>query len=1840
MYIPTVRVVLDSRGVETMPETFTIPKKKSVDLYQAITENSRQGKDLIRELKQTVIEDGHKLQFSNLRLVHSPCDVQYAAWRRERRCARYSAAELEQKYGFRVVSSEEEARQLCEKGLRVGDLLKSSTSCLGDPKFGVYLNRCIMSAVDIAGYRRGKSVSLVVFKVTRGRVKTVTPSDINSRRRSSSRPKHTALLDPTPNFDCHVARPGSAMHQSLLFLYEFSEDGTPSKNPRHCCPHAVVDVTLIAQDVPSASSQNPVRHHAAFPSEWEGTMSFTEDEQTLVELSTMDPSKECFMKVPAFRDEVQLHCVLPRSALAEIIPLSHLDELTKTSKPHVHQGGMTAQWLHVILNHPHEYARGVLCDRGCVQVGGVGERDELMVLLCGTGECSSRPFVLWLCFELDAVPSALSVLQECYAHSHVYLEKLNLREIDGSPTSAHMQTRCRNASLGDSNDAEVEKLPVSSRQTKGACLRYSQDKVIHGMTFEHDNSPVSRLPAAETDRGYIVPEVSLSADASLYSSQGVTAAERERGEWYCDIGLQLPSTGTDNCFPADNSEDEGTAWMQTDTQDCTTVFNTASGEWEDAPVFTEGQEFVATSPQKPTAEVLWDDGYQHNISSDGVPMLSEEPLPGCGTNQNGSDNGKFNFNQAHECSGLYNCARDRNEFRGMAIFSSSTKDVAPMSISSEHSGQSVLYNSYQTDRDDAVVDFPYPSPPPNMASRAAVEKSQSTCDQRWSDCGTDSPQDFRYDVPLSAGASISDHASPSSLPAEHEFPDDRRDLMHAPLQQLVQWHYHVQQPPRDLQQQQQQQQQQQDYQDHHQQQQQEVQQHPYQQQRREMQDQEYQDHRQQQQDDYQDHHQQQQQDFQDYPQQQQQEVQQHPYQQQQREVQDQEYQDHHQQQQQDYQDHHQQQQEEVQQHLYKWQHQALNIADSRYLLQQNHPEAMDIRPEGTLSSELYGSGGAPPANCKFVFNQCTESIAVSSQVKGGVVAAVDYTDEQSSVDMDIESQDEETLVHPWESPLYKVVDDKICNSGDVSDMNFNYLLQSGFLSRILTSCGESNVAVRARASQDPALENRFRYLLNKLWNSLSGAEVPHIQAAIGVALSQMSQPTPIPEPPLPTTSPISPPSPPPALPRDSPPPLPPSPPPPPPPPYAAVTPKRPPSHSKRAVPETGPDSLCLSPVTPVSPASAVAELLAAMRKSKSTPGSPDKDTGSSNAGKKQPEKRGDLSSTDPVPCLLSPSHTMPKATRECSQCEQHSPEKCIPVPAISPPTKKVCTTVPVSPATQKVPVRSSLSSPITVRRMRIAKAPAKPVEVAKKVATNTKVGPLSGSACRNASELSASVCSSSGSGSACRSVIEVSTRGDPSSGPACRSASKVSARGCPSSGPACGSASEVSASLPPVTRDKPTDSAKTTPVTHAVGAPQKDPSPACPVPVTTRQRQTDRSHAAEASCVPEEASGVCCSARKVIALAPGNLHISPPLLTSASITEPVNVSSKLNCGQVSSPCTQTAEKTRTIATTESQRRSTSSSSPTSSSARPKPILRTVSGLTKSMEKSRKGLPDRTGGTTTTTIATTSVISSSVSASTTTTTIAADVKVSCRLNFDVCPTMEARKSSSAPAAGRTVPLKRSITSSDTITIAVSRSSSEPNSASKEKLSVHKARPLLSKLPSHYNRSSHGHKAPSDYRPHVPLRSEQQPHVAGGNVKRSNRPLLPSRYIKSDSCGRSPNEYRRHITVRSEEEKRCVEDFSSALGSRARSRSPYYERGMHYATPVGECDRNRHSNSYYNTTNLEVNDYQRRHGRHSPAAEEGTYYDMGLPYHSPRSNRQRSPLLVRRDMGIRRTVPNRR
>ncbi|XP_040452793.1 protein TASOR 2 isoform X2 [Falco naumanni] len=212
-------------------------------------------------------QDG--FQYSQAILVEN--DVfrsELKAFAQAKEAAGYSQEELEETFAFLLFDNEEEAKEVCQTGLRVNS---SSISTLGDPAKGVYISK-YADCLHPRPWYHGKSGYIVICKLIKGKVKVISENYT------------TSYTCPSPGYDCHVAlsrnnTPSKTSHcqafeQSQYYVYEVS-DGSTAERPRQICPYIVIACRYRElKEMPVLSIESlPELNHKVLYCPWRGELS-------------------------------------------------------------------------------------------------------------------------------------------------------------------------------------------------------------------------------------------------------------------------------------------------------------------------------------------------------------------------------------------------------------------------------------------------------------------------------------------------------------------------------------------------------------------------------------------------------------------------------------------------------------------------------------------------------------------------------------------------------------------------------------------------------------------------------------------------------------------------------------------------------------------------------------------------------------------------------------------------------------------------------------------------------------------------------------------------------------------------------------------------------------------------------------------------------------------------------------------------------------------------------------------------------------------------------------------------------------------------------------------------------------------------------------------------------------------------------------------------------------------------------------------------------------------------------------------------------------------------------
>ncbi|XP_039189587.1 testis-expressed protein 15 isoform X2 [Crotalus tigris] len=226
---------------------FTIPKKPpDKDFLTECPANKRDYSEIKQRLNENCLDIQCHLeslwQFHKIEMVHNKdLEEEFIAKRTELREEGKQDKELS---SFLVVSRDE-VPQICQHGLCTTGHSINIMKELGNPQLGVYLFRYVDIALNYASKHSFPVENIIIFRVLLGKVKKVQPPKSQKK----------IVLDPTPNFDCHMSRIHPSLKDSLedqatgslVYFYEYNEDSKPVDKPRQCLPYAVIHVKSVNQ---------------------------------------------------------------------------------------------------------------------------------------------------------------------------------------------------------------------------------------------------------------------------------------------------------------------------------------------------------------------------------------------------------------------------------------------------------------------------------------------------------------------------------------------------------------------------------------------------------------------------------------------------------------------------------------------------------------------------------------------------------------------------------------------------------------------------------------------------------------------------------------------------------------------------------------------------------------------------------------------------------------------------------------------------------------------------------------------------------------------------------------------------------------------------------------------------------------------------------------------------------------------------------------------------------------------------------------------------------------------------------------------------------------------------------------------------------------------------------------------------------------------------------------------------------------------------------------------------------------------------------------------------------
>ncbi|GFR61956.1 protein TASOR [Elysia marginata] len=217
---------------------FTIPRLKKIkrDLLTELSLESHECQnDILAPLRKSfhfhASNSSH--EFLKVQAVHNPDLVaKYLDRRKDMKSNGYSDSLVSDTVAFIPVENALQIEQLCKEGIKCGN---QKLSGLGVTHMAVHA--CKHADIMTPLKPKGGERILIAVKVIKGRVKTVLCRGVGCE------------LEPTPNYDCHIAKsnldqpamqsPHLLFYSSQLYLYEYG-DFDVEEFPRQILPFAVI----------------------------------------------------------------------------------------------------------------------------------------------------------------------------------------------------------------------------------------------------------------------------------------------------------------------------------------------------------------------------------------------------------------------------------------------------------------------------------------------------------------------------------------------------------------------------------------------------------------------------------------------------------------------------------------------------------------------------------------------------------------------------------------------------------------------------------------------------------------------------------------------------------------------------------------------------------------------------------------------------------------------------------------------------------------------------------------------------------------------------------------------------------------------------------------------------------------------------------------------------------------------------------------------------------------------------------------------------------------------------------------------------------------------------------------------------------------------------------------------------------------------------------------------------------------------------------------------------------------------------------------------------------------
>ncbi|KAK0055607.1 protein TASOR-like isoform X4 [Biomphalaria pfeifferi] len=214
-----------------------VPKLKKIkqDFLTDLTLDSHECHDILAPVRKSFhfpVSSSY-YEFTKVQAIFNPVlSAKYMERRREMILAGYSNSQLAEMFAFIPVENLSKVERFCQEGIRCGN---QQFSGLGVSHMAVHL--CKHADIVYASRPKVGEKILLVVKTIKGKMKTVLCKNVGVQ------------LKPTPNYDCHIAKPNvdqatqlaphMLLYTTQIFVYEYS-DFKIVDHPRQVLPYAVV----------------------------------------------------------------------------------------------------------------------------------------------------------------------------------------------------------------------------------------------------------------------------------------------------------------------------------------------------------------------------------------------------------------------------------------------------------------------------------------------------------------------------------------------------------------------------------------------------------------------------------------------------------------------------------------------------------------------------------------------------------------------------------------------------------------------------------------------------------------------------------------------------------------------------------------------------------------------------------------------------------------------------------------------------------------------------------------------------------------------------------------------------------------------------------------------------------------------------------------------------------------------------------------------------------------------------------------------------------------------------------------------------------------------------------------------------------------------------------------------------------------------------------------------------------------------------------------------------------------------------------------------------------------